>query len=175
MKRLMLDIETLASTNTSAVIAIGWAIFDVDGVSCSGEILINKDMASALGDVSEDTLEWWESRDSSVMNRMFSGETIPIAALHLLSVVAKGADEVWGHGPQFDLVNLRSLHRKLGVKCPWHYRSERCFRTLISLAKMLGLDYESAYENNQKHSAEADAVSQARAAAFILKAMKEGE
>lgn len=82
--------------------------------------------------------------------------------------------EVWANPPQFDLIILRHLFDECGVKCPWHYRVERDFRTLKGHAHQLNIDYQPAYANIDKHDALSDAIAQARAVQIIEKAIFTG-
>jgi hypothetical protein len=40
---------------------------------------------------------------------------------------------VWGNSARFDLGILANGYDKAGGKAPWHYRDERCYRTINNM------------------------------------------
>lgn len=166
---LMVDIETLASTNDAAVIAIGTAIFDANEIIETQELLI--DPRWAPGNRSLDTyLDFWMDRkkvSQAVFERMFSGTVLPWdAAVEWTSFVGRyDIKHAFANPPQFDFVILRSMYRMLDMSSgyPLHYRTERDCRTLFKIAEVKGIDLNSAYEGIDKHSAVSDAIAQAKA------------
>lgn len=169
-KHGMIDIETLSTSPTAAVIAIGavaWLEGRVEQHE-SFEILI--DPLSAVGTRDTRTLQWWDEQDKSVRDRMFSGEVLTSEALVQLRnwYLRQGIEEVWANAPTFDLIILEAAFRATGVEVPWRFRDTRCMRTLTRLAKRKGIDYQAAYDNRTAHDALSDALAQARAVDLIL-------
>lgn len=173
MRKLMIDIETLDSSTTAAVIAIGACVFDEETIHSDFEVLISADEAAKIGTSSLRTLAWWRSQDPAVMERMFSGTTSPKDAVVQLCEFIHDArvDEVWANSPTFDCAILQHLFRQVGVKCPWPFRAERCVRTAYAIARWIGIDYSAGYTEKNAHDARSDARNQARAVGIILKAL----
>ena len=40
---------------------------------------------------------------------------------------------IWGNGAAFDNVILRTAYERLGLKAPWNFWDDRCFRTVKAL------------------------------------------
>lgn len=170
--RAMIDIETMSTRNDAAVIAIGTAIFDSEGIIDKQELLL--DPRFVPGHRDEDTLDWWEKQDPEVRKRMFSGKLRAPEACKELFHFLRGyqCKEIWANSPSFDLVILRNLFREAGVtRFPVHFRDERDYRTLTRLAHVLGIDYSEPYETRhpaKAHSALSDAITQAEVVNIIL-------
>ena len=168
--KAMTDIETLSSRNDAAVIAIGFCVFDKVQILDKIELLIDPQLA--IGHRDPRTIQWWEEQDEHVRMKMFSGMISPWEACQQLVDffdVYNKCKEVWANPPQFDHVILRHLFDECGVKCPWHYRVERDFRTLKAIAHQHSIDYQRAYEGIDKHDALSDAMAQAHAVMIIEK------
>src|SRR5260221_426000 len=139
----MIDIETLDSSPTAAVIAIGACVFTDGLISDSVSVIIDAEAAQIYGTTSDAAMGWWAHQDPEVRQRMFAGKIAPRVAAAEFSVYvrAQRVDEVWANAPTFDLSILRHLYTRLGMRVPWHYRDERCVRTVYALAKELGINY----------------------------------
>jgi inhibitor of KinA sporulation pathway (predicted exonuclease) len=173
MRRLMVDIETLDSSGTAAVIAIGACVFDFDDISYSFSMQIDPTAALQFGTVSDATMKWWGEQDEAVRERMFSGDTTPMDAAYAFAAFVKQhkVKEVWANSPTFDCVILRHLFKSVGVDVPWHYRDERCVRTLYALWRELqpaDTGINAAYSETGAHDAVIDARNQARAVSHVL-------
>jgi exodeoxyribonuclease VIII len=67
---------------------------------------------------------------------------------------------IWGNGATFDNVVLRSAYASVGLKPHWHFRGDKCYRTVINL---LPEDKRPAFERHgTHHNALDDAITQAR-------------
>lgn len=157
---LMIDLETLGTGSGAAVVQIGVCQFGPDGVANPVTYNVTLESAMAAGDVDASTLEWW-LQQPLLRTVMLGGERIDLKeALGLLRLHTKGAERVWGHGPQFDLVILRNAYRATGAGgVPWGYRAERCMRTIMALSPESWLPRDEA--RYPKHDAGADAAYQA--------------
>ena len=170
---IMTDIETLASTPDAAVIAIGLCAFNRNEIIDSMEILIDPHLS--MGHRDPKTIEWWRQQDPKVLEKMFSGKETPWAACALMTEFVRNYDKhlegFWANPPQFDIVILRQMFEVCGAKFPVHFRKERDFRTLKTLAHAKDINYQPAYEGINKHDAKDDAIAQARAVQIIMRAL----
>ena len=170
----MIDIETMATCNNAAIVAIGACAFDLEGLGEEFTALIDTASASAHGAVQRHTMEWWASQSEEVRDRMFGGkEPAEDAAERLLGFFkAARADEVWANSPTFDCVILRNWFDEFDMNAPWHYRQERCVRTIYAIANSLkGIDVGAGYSESGAHDANVDARNQARAVTIALKGL----
>jgi hypothetical protein len=168
MRRVMVDIETLSTREDAACIAIGAVTSDSPGVDHFFEVYM--DIGLVPGHRDSRTLAFWAAQDPIVRDKVFGGKSLPVDACKAFSNWYKlvRADEIWANPPQFDLVILRNLFRQNDLEVPWHHTEERDFRTLRHLARIKGIDYQSAYEGIVKHNPLSDARCQALATEIIF-------
>lgn len=171
MNRIMLDLETLATSNDSAVAAIGAVLFDENVLL--GEFEAYLFLPLVPGHRDRKTLEWWNEQDPEVHEKVFGGRENIYKALERLSLFWKKykVSEVWANAPTFDCIILRTQFELAGFVTPWHFREERCFRTLVSLARQKKINYSEAYQDIIKHDPLSDAKAQARATQIILRSL----
>jgi len=138
----MIDLETLATSPTAAVLTIGAVKFDPfniesDNSTCEKLYLkIDLDSCDELGlEVNEDTITWWSQQSKEAQDEAFSPEgRIHIRdAFNQLYKFCWGAKRVWSHGASFDTVICENIFRKLNKACPWKFWEVRCTRTLFDI------------------------------------------
>ena len=139
---IMIDLETLATSPTAAVLTIGAVKFDPfniesDNSTCEKLYLkIDLDSCDELGlEVNEDTITWWSQQSKEAQDEAFSPEgRIHIRdAFNQLYKFCWGAKRVWSHGASFDTVICENIFRKLNKACPWKFWEVRCTRTLFDI------------------------------------------
>ena len=149
---IMLDLETLDTCPSAVVTSIGAVAFDpyVSGPAGLGdkfyaELIDDLSTQQRAGrTISGDTVVWW-MRQGQAAQQLFS-PTVGTAADARYQTVealenfadfinANGARDVqlWGNGADFDNIILGSLYEDLGMKKPWSYSRNRCFRTMRNL------------------------------------------
>lgn len=165
---LMIDLETLNSSPTSAVLSIGVAVFD----PAQNKIMETFEwfIAEISGSVSMDTLRWWFSQKPEAILKLLSGlkgvSAVPIeAALRELQLFAAGhkCKEIWSHGGSFDLPIIRYHADRHHIMMPWKYWDERCTRTLYALKGKPTITREGTH-----HSAMDDAIYQAKCVMEVI-------
>jgi hypothetical protein len=170
MTQVMVDLETLGTSSTAVIIAIGAVEFDqksgklgrefyrvVDGQSCVD--------AGMKMDVS--TVMWWMKQDTTA-RAAFEVKGVPLKdALGDLAEWLPEAASVWGNGATFDNVILSSAYRAVSLEQPWPFWGDRCYRTLKNLRPDVKFAREGTY-----HNALDDAKSQARHAIALLNALE---
>lgn len=161
---VMVDIESLSSQPDAAIIAIGLVHFDQEEILDEYEILM--DPMLAIGHRSESTIDWWNTQNPKVRDKMMSGELTPWEACEeMVEIVSSwNCKIIWANSPSFDIALLRSLFAICDVKFPFHFTKERDFRTLANLAE---IDYSAAYRGRKSHDAVDDAKAQAKAVQII--------
>lgn len=171
MKRhLMLDIETMDVSPTAAIVAIGAACgtnkrnIDTFYTNVSLESSIQNG-----GTINAGTILWWLKQPQQARDLCFTGKTLVIesALREFTSWYAdQSPDLVWGNGAAFDITIIRSSYERLGLKTPWIYKQDTCYRTLASLYPNIKIEYEGV-----AHYALDDATNQLKHLFKILKQM----
>jgi hypothetical protein len=172
MDNVMLDIETMGTTCTAAIISIGAVFFDKDlGLGSTFYSQISLDSAIRSGmTVDGSTIMWWMEREEAARKAFFNNikaRALDDALLDFTAFIGMygNAPHIWGNGSDFDNVIIHSACRLLGKNRPWEYYKNRDFRTLKSLYR----DIPSPVKTGTEHNALDDAVWQAEYAILILK------
>lgn len=170
MKRhIMLDLETLDTRPSAAIVSIGAVEFDTDGPIAGREFyrVLQQPQQLILGRTeSAETLRWW-SQQSEEARAVFTAPAVdPFVALQDFAAFWSGADYLWSNGANFDGVLLTSLYQSFEVPVPWEFWQERCYRTLVDLYHQLACTTPT--KTPAAHNALADAVAQAQKAGAIL-------
>lgn len=133
MKDLMIDIETLDTLPTSAILSIGAVYFDRETGEISDKFYtrIEFSNAVAIGTVSPLTLEWWSKQSEEARNEAFSGKEHPFNACHDFSKFIKPNTLVWGNGSVFDITILENWFRMCEIEIPWKFWNVRDVRTIV--------------------------------------------
>ena len=136
MAHIMVDLETLGKTAGCKIISIGAVEFDNTRLGEEFYIEIERASQDKLFE-DPDTLAWWEKQDAVVRDRLFtpSADHVPIAdALTVFSEwIAFVSDKdpvLWGNGAAFDNVILAAAYDAYGIKRPWEFWNDRCYRTM---------------------------------------------
>lgn len=176
MKHVMVDLETLDTAATAAVVSIGAVYFDPESGELGDTFYRAVDVASVLGSgfsVSGDTLKWW-LQQSDAARQVFSAKdstTIQHALEEFtgfLQLHGKTSDvKLWGNGAAFDNVILANAYKATGGTAPWRFWNDRCYRTVKALNPAIPFTREGTY-----HNALDDAVSQAKHLCQIFAAQR---
>lgn len=160
---VMVDLETLGTQPDAAIVSIGAAVFTArSGILDTFYMVVDPETAVADGatmDVS--TILWW-MQQSGEAKAVFKEQKVPIrTALTCFSAWIGGFDVqgVWGNGAAFDNVILQSAYRNAGMKAPWPFYKDRCYRTLRSM--MDPLKEAAPGRSGVHHHALSDALHQA--------------
>lgn len=166
MKHLMIDLETLATSEDAEILSIGFCIFTLDNdpvVEHSGSWTIRPQEERRRD---PNTCRWWLKQGAAAQEALFNKPSVDLRSA-LISLRFLWADEkpdkVWANGVSFDLGILRHAYKATGHPVPWKYRQECCLRSVRALAPIVGLCYNRWYEDGDqvKHDAESDAIHQA--------------
>lgn len=165
MLHVMVDIETMDNSPTSAIISIGAVVFGSKGVLHAKPFYVDVDLNSSMesgGTIGADTVRWWLLESDEARRAIATKGRTPLPqalaafTAWLDSFPAKDEDRcIWGNGASFDNVIVASAYRRLGMEPPWKFWNDRCFRTLKA-------SYDIRYEKpKQAHHALSDAIAQA--------------
>lgn len=176
----MLDLETYGTSPGSVILSIGAVVFTPDGPGeARFHAVINRE-ASVRAGLSEDpsTRSWWANQSAEARRTLDQANDptlseLPEAALGrfadwLAEVQPRPKERlIWGNGADFDNVLLIAAYQKFGLPVPWAFFNHRCYRTLKSLAPQVRMERRGIH-----HNALDDAISQAAAAAKMLKVLR---
>lgn len=174
MDEVMLDLETLGSTPNSMIATIGAVKFDkVHGLGEEFYAVIDVVDAQKKGynfDIQASTFLWWLQQSKEAQDALCSKDMIPIeeALRRFNSFCERDKSEevgltMWGNGADFDCVLLSNAYDKCGIKKPWSFRNNRCFRTVKGLLPTVKIA-----KNESAHNALGDAIHQANHLIQIL-------
>lgn len=170
MWHLSIDIETMGKAPNGAIVAVGGRLFNKDEMGKGFEVYIEANSAQKFGTVDDSTMQWWSKQDHEVYQRAFNGRILsPDAALRFLKFVEETQPEqIWAYPPQFDIVIMQSWFERIGLKWPFHYRAERCARTMRAWGESFGVNFDDCYSGITKHLPLDDATAQAKVVQKVL-------
>jgi len=128
----VLDLETLALTDSAVILSIGLSVCDTDGYLYMHPKLSEQQEAA----VDIDTLSWWSAQSEAAQREALSPVRYYSMSYTLQAVSdflrAANVDRVVGNGVGFDNVILRNAYKRAGIKIPAALQSNRDFdyRTL---------------------------------------------
>ncbi len=185
----MLDLETMATTPDAAIVSIGCVRFDlykgtlIDEFYRNITLQSNKDYYRVID---PNTVEWWLQQSKEAQDGLFEGARMDLgeALRSLQAWMCKEAGEpvnaagglehlkkngrIWSNGPTFDEVIIRdALTNILAEDFVIPFRGSRCVRTIIEIAKTMGL--RKPVRGGTHHNALADARYQARGVIAVFK------
>lgn len=178
MKDLMVDLETLATSNDAVIASIGAVYFDPRTGALGAQFYANVSMDSCLElglKTSEETLRWWDKQTAEARAHLMTPEPRPLkGVLQEFTdwINANGRDPfVWGNGCMFDNVIMSSAYQVCGLRRPWHFRNDRDVRTLVALGNAKGLGPEKVKREGVHHNALHDAIYQTQYVSHIYQAL----
>jgi len=174
---VMVDLETLGVSPTSAILQIGACTLDQRNVFLGGVRKEFYDDMHAENDFSytydEGTLGWWdeqsdEAKESLEISIYPSIESVLIAFTAWYDGVTRQEDypKIWANSPSFDLIILKHAYKMCDMDAPWNFWQERCYRTFKS---EFGFFLPKEFDSDLiPHRADHDAIMQARRLTRIM-------
>lgn len=156
MRRVMLDLETMGTGTSAAIVAIGAVMFNVEAPESTDISFYSRvDLASSMssgGTVDALTVQWWLQQSEDNRREVYApgGQDLRGALVDFADFF-KSAEEIWAGPAIFDVPILEHGFRICGFKTPWDFRQVRCWSTV---RKLLRLPKEV---NPAAHNALADA------------------
>lgn len=142
LNSVMVDLETMGSGNQSAIVSIGAFKFDLytpqgpEQIEDLQRFYVNVSLKSSMAaglKADPDTIMWWMGQDAAARSKLTSSPLDLQAALHQFAAFMNGGFFLWGNGATFDNVILRNAYDAAGIKTPWHYTKDMCYRTYKNL------------------------------------------
>lgn len=153
----MIDLETMDTAPTAAIVSIGAVQFDKSGVLDEFYAIIDLQSSVDWGlTMSPSTVQWWISQKNKTDT--FDGDKsdlLPAVLRGFANWLPKDC-KVWGNGADFDNVILRNAYDACSIPLPWKYYNNACYRTMKNLAPTANISRIGIH-----HNALDDAKSQA--------------
>lgn len=168
-EHIMLDLETMDTAPTAAILSIGAVRFDSrKGLGDEFYQVVDIESCQRRGmTVSGNTIEWW-MKQSPEARRVFFQDKVDIeVALGEFTDYVKGVKDscMWGNGSTFDNAIIRNAFTRCELPTPWSYKKDFCFRTVLK-------NFPGEREESRIwHNALEDAKAQARTLLRILRSI----
>lgn len=134
MKDVMIDIETLGTRATSAIVQIGACYFDRKTGEIGEEFSLNVNSFDKAFTTDPETILWWAKQPLETQKSVFSnGVEIDVTLERLIEFLEKGK-YLWSHAT-FDIPIIMHAMDVYNIKMPIHYKQMRDIRTLMDLAE----------------------------------------
>jgi exodeoxyribonuclease VIII len=136
MKNVMVDLETLGNGSLAAIISIGAIEFDAKTGKLGRAFYTTVDAQSSVDaglEIDASTVMWWMKQSVEAKAAFKDGGEPLKAALEAFANWYPKDALFWGNGATFDNVILSNAYRLTGIKRPWSYKADRCYRTLRNL------------------------------------------
>lgn len=166
MKNVMLDLETMGKSANAAICSIGAVEFDLEIGELGREFYTIVDLESSVnagGVIDSSTVLWWlKQSDTARAELQRRGNKIELALVMFSEWLDGCGFEpreicIWGNGAAFDNVILRSAYENSGIKTPWEFWNDRCYRTVKNMHRGVEI-----VRTGTQHCAVDDARDQAR-------------
>lgn len=175
---VMVDLETMGTRSTSAIVAIGAARFDEKGVGETFYQVVDLESSMDAGlTVDASTIMWWLGQSEAARKALAEdAEPLQTALVRFtcwLDTLHVGYDSgpesvmVWGNGASFDNVILANAYHALEMPVPWKFWNDQCYRTLRRQFPHL----HTSLRSGVAHKAIDDAVHQAMCASKMFAAI----
>ena len=168
-RNLMVDIETLDTEVSAAIVSIAAITFDPRGEGINDEetfrLTIDQRSNEAHGrTVSDGTLAWWSVQSPEAWNATFGGPHVELSTAlrqftNWINCLKPTCTRIWAKDPDFDVNILRHACDGLNIRWPFRFWEGRSCRTAIELAYPEG-DFPHIVMDGPAHDAFADAKKQ---------------
>lgn len=172
-KHLMLDLETMSTDSTAAIISIGAVEFDIITGRTGKSFYANIDLQSCLDlglTVEASTIMWWLKQSDEARQSLsnISPNTISEVLIDFQKFIGDNTYYIWAKSPSFDCVILKNAFQKVSLKTPWAYLLERDVRTILFLNPELA---KTVQKSSIAHNALADCFYQIEQCHVIWKSI----
>lgn len=165
---LMLDLETMGMPPTGAIIGLGACFFDLKTCTIGPTFYRAVNLATSVrdgGTLTPSTIMWWMGQSQEARDAVrFSATDIRTVLTEFAEFISEHSRvqdvRPWGNASSFDLTLLGGAYTRTGMKAPWYFTNERCFRTVRCMYP--AVEYNPDDKGTDAHNALADAIFQAK-------------
>jgi hypothetical protein len=135
MKDVMLDVETLGTKSTAAIIQIGACYFDRETGEIGDKFKCNIIPDLKLFTADWDTIKWWLLQsDEARLSVTGDAVRVDTAVRDLYDFLDRDDICMWSHAT-FDAPIVENMFNSMGLKSPVRYSRMRDIRTLMDIAE----------------------------------------
>lgn len=166
-EHVMVDLETLGLGSRAIVVSIGAVRFNIETGKEIGRFYRTLSVyeQEKVGRTMEaKTVLWWMYQSDAARNALMTKPAYVVDALADFARFLGAAEGLWGNGVVADNLWLGTLYDDFGLRRPWTYKQDRCFRTM---KEMFPVDMEPM--QTTEHHALDDAVYQYK---WLMKIME---
>lgn len=172
---VMVDIETLGTTDSAPVLSIGAVLFNADtdeefGAKFHANLEVADDTPGEV--ISVSTIFWWLQQSDAARQAVACAERKPVVEClaDFVAFASQGLGDprnvrMWANSPSFDFVILRACMKRHAPDMKWPFSpfAERDVRTALRLTGV-HVDRSGLTSHNALHDAvmQADAVRRAK-------------
>ncbi len=151
MKSLMIDLESLSTSEDAVLVQIAWIVFDSETFQILSTYNVFPELERQIMNgrrIDASTLKWWmkQNQEARAIFDSSHASSTPMEVGQALGECFDKHDikEVWAMGPLFDIAALASFlgghHQAL-----FHYGSIRDVRTVREIARADGVNLDEVY------------------------------
>jgi hypothetical protein len=179
MIHVMCDLETLGRRAGCKILSIGAVVFGPSGLGAEFYLTVDRNLQGYLHEDPQ-TVDWWAAQTDAAKRDLFGHDPSRPSLWKALDNFNKwliqvgGLDSggradacVWGNGADFDNAILTAGFAATELEQAWPFWSNRCYRTLKSLAPSVKLVRAGTH-----HNALDDAKTQAEHAVRLMDHLK---
>lgn len=182
MKNVMIDIETLGTCSTAAILSVAAVYFDPLtgelGKEFNRQISVDANIKGGRV-IDASTLEWWMKQERAAQEKAFcfknKDNTKMTVVLNDFANFIEPNSKPWGNGSTFDITILETAFERCKIKCPWQFWNVRDVRTVVDMGLLLGFDHKKQIPFvGVRHDALDDSKHQAKYVSAIIQRIKGG-
>lgn len=147
----MIDIETMSTSPTAAILQVGAVWFDLDATVPNGPtfertVSLQSSVLAGLT-IDPSTVAWWQRQSPEAQQAIDTNpEPLDRVLMALAYFVRSGLADlkpsdnkalIWANGIAFDIAVLENAYLALGLQIPWYFRNVRDHRTVLRIAEEL--------------------------------------
>lgn len=164
---LMIDVECAGIGDRGALMSIGACFFSLEDCSIGPTFYRAINLATSVrdgGEIDPATMIFWLSQSQAARDAVrFSTADVRVVMQEFSDFIGEHSRHQdvrpYGNSAKFDLAKIEFACKAAGVKTPWFWTQERCFRTIRNLYP--NVPYDPSQKGDDAHHALADAKFQA--------------
>lgn len=135
MNNVMIDLETMDTAPTAAIVSIGAVQFNNLGIVKEFYKVIDLESCVRAGlTMSASTVNWWLRQPNKTDTFDENKSELLSSVLNSFNGWMPDNSRVWGNGSDFDNAILSNAYNTSVIVRPWRYYNNACYRTLKNLA-----------------------------------------
>lgn len=146
---VMVDCETLAQSPNGVICSIGAVKFTVEG-GISDEFYVTIDAKDSLKYgmiIEQQTLNWWNKQNPIAFKELMRNNKPLKDALTEFNKWFGKSKPTWACGASFDPPIIQWNYEAVGMKRPWGFWHDRCYRTMREIFPIPEPTREGTYHN----------------------------